>query len=166
LVLNEDAHKAIQERYASRGRQFTPSDDRQALVPAGARLLHNPVGIAPGFIISEESLFIAVLPGVPTEMKAMYREGLKPALEERFGSRMFITRHVLKTCGLSETAVNLAIQDQLKQQEPMVGLTATESGVDIRIVARSGTAARSHADARCSRSSHTNEARRRSLWRG
>ncbi len=147
LVLNEDALKAIQERFASRGRQFTVSNDRQALIPAGARLLQNPVGIAPGFFISEEGLFIAVLPGVPAEMKAMYSEWLKPVLEEQFSNRTTITRRILRTSGMSESAVNQAIQEQLKQKEPVLGLTATEYGVDIRIVARASSVVRSRAAA-------------------
>jgi nicotinamide-nucleotide amidase len=136
LVLNEDALEAIHTRLAGRGKEFAASNDRQALIPTGARLLQNPIGIAPGFFSDEEGLFIAVLPGVPKEMQAMFNEGLRPALEERFGGRAFIRRRVLRTCGLSESAVNQAIQNILKRGVPAVGLTAKETGVDIRIIAR------------------------------
>ncbi len=136
LVLNEDALKAIHARLAGRGKEFAASNDRQALIPTGARLLQNPVGIAPGFYIEEEGLFIAVLPGVPSEMRAMFNEGLRPVLEEKFGGRMFIRRRVLRTCGLSESAVNQAIQNILKRGVPSVGLSAKETGVDIRVIAR------------------------------
>ncbi len=104
LVLNEDALKAIHARLAGRGKEFATSNDRQALIPSGARLLQNPAGIAPGFYSDEEGLFIAVLPGVPKEMRAMFNEGLRPVLEERFGGRSFIRRRILRTCGLSESA--------------------------------------------------------------
>ncbi len=137
LVLNEDALKAIHARLAGRGREVVAANDRQALVPAGARLLGNPVGIAPGFYLDEDdAAFIAVLPGVPREMRAMFFEGLKPAIEERFGGKMFIRRRVLHTCGVSESAVNQAIQDIMKRKAPIVGLTAKEAGVDIRILAQ------------------------------
>jgi nicotinamide-nucleotide amidase len=143
LVLNEDALKAIHTSLAGRGKEFAASNDRQALIPTGARLLQNPVGIAPGFFIDEEGLFIAVLPGVPIEMRAMFNEGLRPALEERFRGRTFIRRRVLRTCGLSESAVNQAIQNILKRREPSVGLTVKEmGGVDIRIIARGSNAER------------------------
>ncbi len=136
LVLNEDALKAIHTRLAGRGKEFATSNDRQALIPTGARLLKNPIGIAPGFFIDEEGLFIAVLPGVPKEMRAMFNERLRPVLEERFGGRTFIRRRILRTCGLSESAVNQAIQNILKSGAPSVGLTVKETGVDIRIIAR------------------------------
>ncbi len=145
LVLNEDALKVIHARLAGRGKEFATSNDRQALVPTGARLLQNPVGIAPGFTIDEEGMFIAVLPGVPKEMRAMFSEGLRPTLEERFGGRMFIRRRVLHTCGLSESAVNQALQEILKRGVPVVGLTAKETGVDIRVIARGPNAEQSQA---------------------
>lgn len=143
LVLNEDALKAIHARLI--GRDYATSNDRQALVPSGARLLQNPVGIAPGFFIDEEGLFIAVLPGVPKELRAMFSEGLRPILEERFGGKTFIRRRVVRTCGMSESAVNQAIQDTLKRGVPVVGLTAKETGVDIRVIAREPSAEQSQA---------------------
>jgi nicotinamide-nucleotide amidase len=135
LVLNEDAFKAIHAKLSGRGRKYVSTNDRQALIPAGARVLQNPVGIAPGFFLDEENTFIAVLPGVPKEMTAMFIEGLRPVLEERFGGKIFIRRRILHTCGVSESAINQAIQDIMKRGAPTVGLTAKETGVDIRIIA-------------------------------
>jgi nicotinamide-nucleotide amidase len=145
LVLNEEALKLIHERLAGRGKEFVMSNDRQALVPSGARLLQNPVGIAPGFYSQEEDLFIAVLPGVPQEMRAMFSDGLRSILEERFGGRMFIRRRILRTWGLSESAVNQSLQNILKRRVPVVGLTAKETGVDIRVISSGPTAEQSQA---------------------
>jgi len=143
LVLNEDALKAIHAKLDGRGREYAATNDRQALVPAGARLLLNPVGIAPGFFLDENDRMIAVLPGVPNEMRAMYREGLRPVLEERFGGKIITVRRTLRTCGMSESAVNHALQDLLRQETPSLGLTAKETGVDIRIVAQASHSERS-----------------------
>jgi nicotinamide-nucleotide amidase len=145
LVLNEDAHKAIHSRLAGRGKEVLVANDRQALIPAGARLLRNPVGIAPGFFLDEENTFIAVLPGVPREMRAMFTEELRPVLEERFAGKLFIRRRVLHTCGMSESAVNQAIQAILQCGEPAVGLTARETSVDIRIISHQASAEQAQA---------------------
>ena len=144
LVLNEDALKAIHARLSGRGREYVSTNDRQALIPAGARLIQNPVGIAPGFFLDEKDTFIAVLPGVPKEMVAMFIEWLRPVLEERFGGKIFIRRRILHTCGMSESAVNQAIQGIMKRGTPTVGLTAKEMGVDIRIIASETGAERTH----------------------
>ncbi len=139
LVLNEDAHKAIHEKLAGRSKEMLIANDRQALVPAGARLLPNPAGVAPGFYLDEEKAFIAVLPGVPRELAAMFTENLRPVLAERFGEKTVIRRRVLHTCGIPETAINQAIQDIIRLTTPSVGMTAKEGGVDIRIVAQAAT---------------------------
>lgn len=139
LGLNEDALKAIKARLA--GREYYNSNDRQALLPVGSRLIPNTIGTAPGFILDEEGKFIAVLPGVPREMEAMYRDGLRPILEERFGGRRFISRRVLRTFGMPESALNEAIAEFLRKGTPLIGLSADEYGVDIRIVAHGPSAA-------------------------
>jgi len=140
LVLNEDALAAIHARLAGRGREIISVNDRQALIPSGARILPNPAGTAPGFYIDEDGPFLAVLPGVPREMQAMYHEGLRPVLQERFGRKTFIRRRVLRTCGMWESAVNQAIQDIIRLGEPSIGLSVKAAGVDIRIIARSTNA--------------------------
>ncbi len=140
LVLNEDALKAVKSSLAGRMKEYAHTSDRQALIPGAARLLANPVGIAPGFFLDEGNKFIAALPGVPKEMQAMFSQGLKQALEERFSGKLFIKRRVLRTCGISESKINDVISDILKRENPVVGLTAKETGVDIRIIARETTA--------------------------
>jgi nicotinamide-nucleotide amidase len=146
LVLNEDALRAIKAVLAGRGKEYMTANDRQALIPAGARLLSNPVGVAPGFFLEEGGRFIAALPGVPEEMRAMFLEELKPVLAERVGGRVFLRRRILRTCGMSESAVNQAVQDILKKGRPAVGLTAKETGVDIRIVAEESSSERAQAE--------------------
>jgi nicotinamide-nucleotide amidase len=94
--------------------------------------------VAPGFFFAEESKFIAVLPGVPGEMEAMFRGGLRQELAHHCGGGQFLRRRVLHTFGLSESKVNELIQDILKQQSPVTGLSAGEEGVDVRILAREG----------------------------
>ncbi len=136
LVLNEDALRDIRSRFAKRGREYLNTNDRQALIPAGAKLIPNSTGTAPGFLIDEEGAFIAVLPGVPLEMQTMFSEELKPVLQERFGSRLVIRRRILRTCGMFESAINQAIENILRLDQPTVGLSARATGVDIRIIAR------------------------------
>ncbi len=140
LILHEDALKDIRSRFAKRGREYLNTNDRQALIPVGAKLIRNSRGTAPGFLIAEEGVFIAVLPGVPFEMQTMFSEELKPVLQARFGGRIIIRKRVLRTCSMFESAINQSIESILRLDQPTVGLSARATGVDIRIVAR-GTSA-------------------------
>jgi nicotinamide-nucleotide amidase len=143
LVLNEQALKSIHAKLAHRPKAIIAANDRQALIPTGAKLLPNPVGIAPGFVIDEEDMFLAVLPGVPREMEAMYQQALRPVLAHRFAEKAFIRRTVLRTAGLSESAVNTAIQGIMKSSTATIGMCARESGVEVRIITKGSTAEQS-----------------------
>lgn len=58
---------------------------KQAEVVDGARVLLNPVGLAPGSLIETPRGFLALLPGVPQELRAMFRELVLPEIRSRFG---------------------------------------------------------------------------------
>src|SRR5512137_150940 len=68
LVLSDDALKAVKAVFQAKGKEYPGANDRQALIPAGARLLSNPIGVAPGFTFVKDGKFVAVMPGVPSEM--------------------------------------------------------------------------------------------------
>ena len=69
---NAEVLRDIQEKFAKMGREMTPSNRKQALIPQGAQVLPNPSGTAPGMIWQPTpGLTILTFPGVPSEMKRM-----------------------------------------------------------------------------------------------
>jgi len=74
-VVVDPAADALLKSYYKEG-EYTPARQRMARVPSGARLIDNPISIAPG--ISIENVFI--LAGVPKIMQAML-EGVRPHLQ-------------------------------------------------------------------------------------
>ena len=72
LEYREDLWKQIQERFASFGRKASENNQRQAYVPAGARVLDNPVGSAPAFLVEADGKVVLSLPGVPGEMMRIW----------------------------------------------------------------------------------------------
>src|SRR5205807_5031627 len=83
VILDEDAAslERIEEMFRRRGRTMPERNRVQALVPAGAEVLPNDRGTAPGIWMRHGPAWIAALPGVPTEMYAMYAAQVKPRLE-------------------------------------------------------------------------------------
>jgi molybdopterin-biosynthesis enzyme MoeA-like protein len=59
----------IAARFRSFGRTMSESNRQQAFVPEGARIVENPRGTAPAFIVELERGTVVVLPGVPSEMR-------------------------------------------------------------------------------------------------
>ena len=82
LVEDPDSLAAIAAMFARRNRAMTERNRVQALFPAGAEPLPNPVGTAPGIWMKIGRATIACLPGVPSEMKLMFREQVVPRLRQ------------------------------------------------------------------------------------
>jgi len=82
LVLNAKALSMVKVRYraleSSTG--LTRFRKKMATLPEGAEPLHNPVGTAPGVTIKVGTTRIVSLPGVPSEMKAIFTASVIPML--------------------------------------------------------------------------------------
>ena len=82
LVLNPEALAMVKARYskleASTG--LTRFRRKMATLPEGARPLPNPIGTAPGVMIKVRTTRLVSLPGVPSEMKAIFTGSVVPML--------------------------------------------------------------------------------------
>lgn len=105
LILHPQTLKYIEERFSRRGIPMPAVNVGQARVPAGARVLRNALGTAPGIVIEEEGWTLALLPGVPVEMEYIFAHGVTPYLEEKGygGERVF--EWTLQCVGLPESAI-------------------------------------------------------------
>ncbi len=66
-------------RLAAWGRTPTKAQFRQAMIPAGAAILSNPVGTAPGFALNWKGTFFAALPGCPEKWSRCFATGSPPS---------------------------------------------------------------------------------------
>jgi len=105
LVLHQPTLREIERRFARRGLTMPAVNVGQARVPAGARVLSNPLGTAPGLILEEEGFLLCLLPGVPAEMEYIFEHGFLPYLAKKgyAGERVF--EKLLHVTGLPESAV-------------------------------------------------------------
>lgn len=66
-----------------RGRDLTDRNRRQAQLPSRATILPNPHGTAAGMRMDHHGTTLIVLPGVPTEMKAIMEQSVLPWITEQ-----------------------------------------------------------------------------------
>jgi molybdenum cofactor synthesis domain-containing protein len=87
LVLNSVAFAMVKSRYdaldASSG--LTRFRRKMATLPEGAEPLPNPVGTAPGALVKVGGTALVSLPGVPSEMKAIFTRSVIPVLRRSQG---------------------------------------------------------------------------------
>jgi nicotinamide-nucleotide amidase len=108
MVLDE-AHLAwMEERWRTRFQRAMPASNRQqAMLPAGARKLVNHHGSAPGIWLEDDrGRWVAMLPGVPREMRGMLTDTLLPLVRERLGGgRRVVRSRTLRTTGIGESHI-------------------------------------------------------------
>ena len=80
-----DILRQIEGFFGKRSRAMPESTRLQALVPAGAIVLPNQHGTAPGLVLEHEGRLLIMLPGPPRELRPMFLHQVLPLLEERFG---------------------------------------------------------------------------------
>ncbi len=143
VELERDAASVEQMRafFAARGRQPTQSNLVQALIPRGARALANACGTAPGIRIELHGVPCFALPGVPTEMRAMFAASVAPEIRSLAEGTVLRTR-MLHTFGIPEADLGSRIADLMRRgNNPEVGTTAESAVIGIRINATAATEA-------------------------
>lgn len=138
LILNDQVWAEIQAKYESFGRTAPASAQAVALVPQGAEIVPNPVGIAPGLMLPTDRGWICALPGVPCEMETQVERFLLPYLERRMGD-VAGWELVLRTAGVSETAIAEQVGSEVPEGVEVAYLP-NYGGVDLRLVRRASAA--------------------------
>jgi nicotinamide-nucleotide amidase len=137
LVYYENIAKAMEAKFFKTGKPFPQSNLNQAFIPQGATMIPNPVGTAPGFILKIDKTYLITLPGVPSEMKAMFEQTVKPFLKGLEPVNSIIKSRVYRTTGMSESRLNEKIADIFENSKnPTIGVLAHPEGVDIRLTAK------------------------------
>lgn len=105
LVENQEALASMEDYFTRRGFELTPVNRKQAMLPEGAGVIENRNGTAPGVDLAVNRCRFFFMPGVPLEMKAMFREGVRPKLLGMTGDTGEIRVGRLTVYGLGESAV-------------------------------------------------------------
>jgi len=140
LVERPEVLQDIAEKLAGRGRSMAPSNRKQALLPEGAAILPNPTGTAPGVIWQPRSgLTILTFPGVPSEMKAMWRQTAVPYLRSQGWSQGAIYSRTLRFWGIGESTLAEKAAAQIQLNHPTVAPYAGKGEVRLRISTKAAT---------------------------
>src|SRR5215469_9566223 len=111
LVLNEESLEQIRQMFARRNRTMPERNRVQAMFPAGAEPIPNERGTAPGIWMRLGSCWLAAMPGVPSEMYAMFDTSVRPRLLALgLGGGVLVQRKI-NTFGLGESAIEEKLLD-------------------------------------------------------
>lgn len=142
MVRNEEYVEALRQRFASMGREMPDNNRRQADHPEGAEQLENPKGTAPGIALSHEGTWFFALPGVPEEMDLLLTDHVLPRLRAAAGDDSTLHSRVLRSWGLSESAVATTLDDLYTgSTNPSIAFLASGGEIKIRITAKAADVA-------------------------
>jgi len=145
MKLQESAEirERIAARFAERGLKMEARVARQAMVPAGAVVMPNNNGTAPGLYFapvespSSASPHVFLLPGPPRELQPMFIESVEPVLREICGGLEVREERVYRVVGLGESAVERMVGLDLTANPALeVGYCARPNEVDLRLIGR------------------------------
>jgi nicotinamide-nucleotide amidase len=134
LILNEAELKKIESYFKKRNMVMSENNKKQALIPEGAMVLVNDNGTAPGCIIEQDGKILVVLPGPPSEMKAMYEKAVFPYLTKK--QDCILISKTLRMIGIGEGTMAEAVSSYLDLENPTVAPYAKDNDVILRITAK------------------------------
>ena len=137
LELDQHAYNSIRKAYEhahERGllqlEGMTKEREKMAYLPEGSIPLPNTIGTAPGVKIVEDGTSIYILPGVPTEMKSMFRNTIMPILKEHQAN--FIEKGFLFS-GIGESQI-AAYTNGLEKKYPQLWIkTHPKIGLSVEV---------------------------------
>lgn len=143
LVLDVEQLAIIESMFSRRNRPMAERNRIQAMFPEGSEPISNPRGTAPGIWQQvgrkgqPEPCVLAAMPGVPSEMKRMFREEIRPRLP---GGETVIRRARINCFGIGESDAEARLGElTARGREPEIGITVHEATITLRINAHGPT---------------------------
>jgi len=131
LALDTTALAHIRALYARFDRVMPAVNEKQAWLPAGCLRLDNDWGTAPAFAVDHGTSLWICLPGVPHEMRALWRHRVLPLLTARFSLSpgRLVT---LRTIGAGESALQELLSG-VDTSDAVIGTRAMSPEVQIKL---------------------------------
>jgi len=103
LALSEEWLQRMEEFFRRRNRIMPPNNRKQAMLPATAEMLDNPIGTACGFALDIGKARFFFTPGVPRELRRMLEEQILPRLLAKSGVQAAIFLKRFHSYGIGES---------------------------------------------------------------
>jgi nicotinamide-nucleotide amidase len=137
MVLDPDILAALEARWLKRfGHELPASNRQQAMVPESCTILTNGHGSAPGIWLEDaQQRWVAMLPGVPREMRGMLADTVIPHLRERLPvGGPVIRARTLRTANIAESALADTLGDLARGVNGLsLAYLPGNDGVDLRL---------------------------------
>lgn len=139
LELNEAWLARMEAYFARRSRAMPPANRKQAMLPAGAEVLDNPIGTACGFAVDIGKARFYFTPGVPRELRRMLDGEIVPRLLARQGMQTAIHLKRFHSFGIGESradALLAGVTESVPDGTVKLGFRAHYPQLETKLAAR------------------------------
>ncbi len=138
MSFNKQQWEHIKQTYAGREHKISALHKHQSILPEGVSLLDNPEGTAMGISYRNERNAFILLPGVPSEMKAIMLRGGGRDLIHKWTAGPSIIHKTFATIGKSETWIAQKVKEiaEAKPPEMEIAFLPSASQVKVRLTYR------------------------------
>ena len=139
LVLNQEWLARMEDFFKRRSRVMPPNNTKQAMLPATAEILDNPIGTACGFAVDIGKARFFFTPGVPRELRRMLEEQIVPRLLAKSGRAVTIHLKRFHSYGLGESHVDqllAGIEEMVPDGSIKLGFRAHYPQLETKLVVR------------------------------
>ena len=139
LVLNEEWLATMESYFARRSRVMPPNNRKQAMLPATAEILDNPIGTACGFAVDIGKARFFFTPGVPRELRRMLEEQVIPRLLAKSGLQSTIHLKRFHSYGIGESHADsllTGLEDLVPDRSVKLGFRAHYPQLETKLTVR------------------------------
>ncbi|MBB1270956.1 CinA family nicotinamide mononucleotide deamidase-related protein [Shewanella sp. SR44-3] len=136
LVENAQWRQTLEEWFSRHNREMPKSNLKQAMLPASAVMVDNPVGTACGFRVKLNRAWLFFTPGVPSELKHMVHGQFIPFIRSEFTLDEQSSVKKLLTLGQGESAIGDILSEVLLPEGISFGYRSFMPYIEVKIFAR------------------------------
>jgi nicotinamide-nucleotide amidase len=144
LALNGEWLARMEQYFHRRSRVMPPNNRKQAMLPAGAEIIDNPIGTACGFALDIGKARFFFTPGVPRELRRMLEAEIIPRLLKRSGIQTVIHLKRFHSYGLGEShadALLAGVEELVPGGAVKLGFRAHYPQLETKLAVRGADAA-------------------------
>lgn len=133
LEFDPVAYQQMTEYFSQRGRPMPESNRKQAMLPKGSTRLDNEWGTAPGFALKSGQCQFIFVPGVPSEMKQMFREKITPLVLASFKTEPWKLM-TIKTIGMGESDLQACLDTLVFPEAVQLGFRTGSDEIQTKLL--------------------------------
>lgn len=138
LVLHQPSLDRIEAFFQKIGREMTPNNVKQAMLPEGCTVLPNDWGTAPGCAFEADGVHVLMLPGPPRECTPLFRTAGMDYLAKLAGG--VIVSHNIHVFGMGESQMEDRLHGLMEAgRNPTLAPYAKDGECLVRVTAKAET---------------------------